>query len=341
MMRRCLISLLFGSLLAIAFAPSAFAVDTIKTGKFEASVTTDTLAVGPSTKRINATITITAGKRAFAVGVDATSPRFSLINNGVPQAEGATLQFVRVVSTTGRFETLFWGEGFGEARQCAGGVDSRLSHGGSWSDTQGGRGVAIPAGKTISLTFAYDVSGENPWLDTSYAPGFHLSPMKRFTNNFEEEEDGPSRPDGSLSIKRAINLFAPSPVVARPLGAKVEMTTEPAPRPPVQATRNGLFYPSSTDVKPGVPVDFVGKLLPAEAGKLITVRVTGKSLHGKRLPSVLLGPVATDESGQFRVSGWTPIVGGGYSATATYPDQPGDLAADAMCPLGIYASSKN
>jgi len=195
------------------------------------------------------------------------------------------------------------------------------------------------AHETISLTFAFDVTGADPWFDTDYSPGFQLDPMQ--SERQATEEDGPSRPAGSTTVKKAVRLFAPRPLVTRQLAAKIEMTTEPAPAPPFKLKHSPFHFPASTTVKPATPVELVGRLLPPEPGKSILVRVTGSSFRGTKLATTVLGPVTTDESGQFRVSGWAPAIRGAYAASPSYLAQPGDLLADTMCPIRIFAESSS
>ncbi|MGH2906209.1 MAG: hypothetical protein ACRDKI_05505 [Solirubrobacterales bacterium] len=315
----------------------ATAASDITVQGLSASIQSDTAVVGPTTRRIVATVTLTGGGKPVAVTLQPTSPKFVRMLGSQLSGEGSTLRYVRTLAFTGAGEVFSSGSTGSNGNRCGYAVQ-RLVHGGG--ETYGGdRSFVVPVHGTVTLRIAFDVAGDTPWLGTDYAPGVRILRVKPWTNR--TPEGSITRPEHTTTIRKSFRLSAPSPTVVGPIAARVDIAS-----PNLKVTPflpYGFYRESYILAKQGQPVTLSGSLWPPEPGKTISFevgRVNNRPPYNKIAMPGEIAPVVTDAAGHFETV-WTPTAGrGGYEVAPAYAAQPGDLAADTMCPTDVFVAKK-
>ncbi len=181
--------------------------------------------------------------------------------------------------------------------------------------------VALPAEADTTLAIRYSMGRRAPWSDTDLALKYAFQP--RLIGNYDASSPlfgaATSVADaGPPSATRAIPIAASG---RSKIGAHLILETTPKG---TYGTDGGRATSASSSRRIAVR----GRLLPATAKKRVL-------LHWAKPggPLRTAGTLTTSGSGRFSTT-LKPPGKGGYELWATYPKQPGQLAADSTsCPL--------
>jgi hypothetical protein len=304
-----------------AIAGSAGAAASIDSAGVHADVTLDTAVVDESTRFVNAQITIVTGPKAFRTRLQIDSPRYTRYLRGKPAMEGATMRLLGLSGDEGEYRIFSSGSGGEVGDSCTVGYEGDRV--GVESDDMGWV-LGMAAHQTVVLDMKFEIIGDAPWLNTSYSPIVGFFPPAHGKHVFRGDFESYPVPKGAVTFRKAATLRPPSPIVALPLGGRVDFRIDGKKRA----------------LPAGKPVPMSGRLVPPLAGQRINIAVGSTSYYEGPLPTDVVAQVTTDTAGNFTYSGWRPRKGR-YLINASYPGQSDStLAPDAGCPLGLAVYGK-
>lgn len=175
--------------------------------------------------------------------------------------------------------------------------------------------VYLPANANTVLAVRYFTGRRAPWVDGDYRLRFTIEPFLVGSYSASSPLAGPA------TVTRASVLVSSGPSVGGRTGAHILLSASPRARP-------SNPYGAVT-LAAGAAVRISGRLLPARSGRAILLEY---SRGAGRLHT--LQTLHTNAAGRFTAQPWHPSSSGTYELWASYPDQPGGLAADGTsCPL--------
>jgi len=254
--------------------------------------------------------------------LEVNSPLYTRYLRGKPATEGATMRLIGMSSNSDDYRTYSSGGG----GSLGGGVCPYTDDGyrtGVATDNQGWS-IGVAPHKTVTMTMRFEIIGDAPWLNTSYAPSVTLFPPLHRKHSFPGGWEGYKVPAGAVAPPKKIVLRPPNPVIALPLAGRVDFRIDGKKRA-LPARR---------------PVPMSGQLVPPLAGQPINISVARTSYFQGPRPTDVIAQVFTDTAGNFAYSGWRPKKGR-YLINAAYPGQAGsNLAPDEGCALGLSVYGK-
>jgi hypothetical protein len=296
-----------------AFCGSAHAAERFDSPALKAVITSDTTVVTSETRQVRARVQITAGPRLIGFELRGLSPNFLRLESRQRASEGPTINLLRMLRTDGSNRVYYGGYGEHGTGGCRfADVGVRPPRGGATA-RESSRGVVLKPRESVTYELVYDVSPDNPWFGSSYAPSIQLRPIARHF--------GPDKiplPRGLKSLSRSVTLQPATITRAGPFAARIDVLK--------------IAKPTS-----GQPAAILGALVPARAGR--TVVLSAARLRDSFNFFAQLSPVVTavtDSEGHFSFSSWVPLRKVLYATTISYPEQPGDLLPDSTCPAPFY-----
>jgi hypothetical protein len=186
--------------------------------------------------------------------------------------------------------------------------------------------VHLPAGANTTLAVRYKTGRRAPWVDTDLRLRFAFQPVLVGTYPADSPfAGGPTNVDAAntQTITHAVPVAANGP--GRQIGAHLLLATTPKPAAGTGAIRT---------VRADAPITVRGRLLPALAGKRVVLQWRRPGRQPRTARVVRTGP-----GGRFAATLRLPSAAT-YELWATYPTQPGPLAADTTsCPITFRAAA--
>jgi hypothetical protein len=176
----------------------------------------------------------------------------------------------------------------------------------------------IPANSTAVLVARYEVVGDAPWVNTSYAPQLRLAHLRTDMRGRSRETN---KAKWDYVTKNTL-LSAPRPTIAIPLAARVDLDFSP------RLTRNGWGIGT---LPAGKSLKVIGTLVPLRVGYPITLWIDGMQVNKTFL---------TDAEGQI-VHRFKPVGGGNVTKVrAAFLGMPGaDLLPDTGCQVDVETAA--
>lgn len=300
----------------LVVAPAALGASTAAKGSLRVALTSDATTIGPLTRAVNAEVVITTGSKPARVALTFTSRHLTRYVGGKSVREGLALRYMGMGNIKGLTGYIGSGGGSKTPDFSCGEVFGDVSHG--VPDEYESTELEIRRNHTVSFLLKYEISGDAPWLGTSYAPVLRIGPFSRFARAESERRD---RGDFS-EFSKPVSLTTPAPLVALPLAGRVDFDLKPRPK------RNFWGF---SGVRGGSTLQLSGALVPARANFPINLWADGK----------LLASLHTDGDGRFSYPWRVPAVGD-RTIRAEFPGGPGtDLAPDRGCTATVEVTSKS
>jgi hypothetical protein len=175
--------------------------------------------------------------------------------------------------------------------------------------------VLLPPDSATTLAVRYDTGRRAPWVDSDFKLKFTV--QTQLVGTYPAGSPFAATP----TVTTPVTVTTAGPTVGGHTGVHILLSTTPRGTP-------GTPY-APREISRGQPVAISGRILPAAAGRLIALQWA----HGDGALHPL-EQVRTDASGHFTATAWSPGPPGTYDLWASYPKQPGGLAADTTsCPV--------
>jgi hypothetical protein len=175
--------------------------------------------------------------------------------------------------------------------------------------------VLLPPDSATTLAVRYDTGRRAPWVDSDFRLTFTV--QTQLVGTYPSGSPFAATP----TVTTPMTITTTGPTVGGRTGVHILLSTNP---------RGTAGTPSAPqEISRSQRVAISGRILPAVAGRLIVLQWA----HGDGTLHPL-EEVRTGAGGRFSVTPWSPGPPGTYDLWASYPQQPGGLAADTTsCPV--------
>jgi hypothetical protein len=175
--------------------------------------------------------------------------------------------------------------------------------------------VLLPPDSATTLAVRYDTGRRAPWVDSDFKLRFTV--QTQLVGTYPAGSPFAATP----TVTTPMTITTAGPTVGGRTGVHILLSTNPRGTP-------GAPY-SPREISRSQRVAISGRTLPAVADRLIVLQWA----HGDGTLHPL-EQVRTDAGGRFTAAPWSPGAPGTYDLWASYPRQPGGLAADTTsCPV--------
>ena len=175
--------------------------------------------------------------------------------------------------------------------------------------------VLLPPDSATTLAVRYDTGRRAPWVDSDFRLKFTV--QTQLVGTYPAGSPFAATP----TVTTPMTFTTAGPSVGGRTGVHILLSTSPRGTP-------GAPY-APREISRSQRVAISGRILPSVAGRLIVLQWAhgDGALHS-------LEQVRTDANGRFTANPWAPGRPGTYDLWASYPKQPGGLAADTTsCPV--------
>jgi hypothetical protein len=175
--------------------------------------------------------------------------------------------------------------------------------------------VLLPPDSATTLAVRYDTGRHAPWVDSDFRLTFTV--QTQLVGTYPAGSPFAAMP----TVTTPMTITTTGPTVGGRTGVHILLSTNP------RGTPGAPYAPRKISRSQRVAIS--GRILPAVANRLIVLQWA----HGDGALHPL-EKVRTDSSGRFTAAAWSPGPPGTYDLWASYPKQPGGLAADTTsCPV--------